>query len=80
VLPYLRRDLTVSHLIDRLDPDNPLAKVVFLEALLQLAFGLARSEDENGFCTANGRNHRIVVGRQMPLKPFLLAIVCWDLL
>jgi hypothetical protein len=80
VLPHLRRDLTIGHLVDGFDLDDASATWVLLEAVLQLDFGLARPEDENGVCGTNARNHRIVVSRELRSEPSLLAIVRGHLL
>ena len=56
-----RRNLTIRHPVNCFNTDDASTHFVFHETFLQLALGLTRTKDQNGFCITNTRNDRIVV-------------------
>jgi hypothetical protein len=61
VLSNFRRNLTISHLINRFNTRDASAEIIFLETFLQFVLRLARAKYQNRFCITNTRNYRIVV-------------------
>ena len=49
-----RRDLTIRHLVDRLNTDDAGTESATLETRLQLPLCLTRSHDQNGFRITDG--------------------------
>ncbi len=67
-LPNLRRDLTVRHLVGRLDPDDPVAQIVDLQAAGGLALALARAKDQDLIGVTDDQDDGVVVIDQLIRK------------
>src|SRR5579871_6187471 len=80
VFADLRGDLAVGHLIGGFNGDDVSPELVSLQTLLQFAFGLPRTKQQNGFSTANRRNNLVIIIVQFARKVPLTAVISLHLL
>ncbi len=65
VLSNFRGDLAFGHLVTRFDTDDAAAESASLKTLLEFSLCLARTEDQDGVCVTNMRDHLVIVSVEM---------------
>ncbi len=80
VLPNLRGDLAIGHLVSGFDSGDALAHLVLFKTFLELSLCLARSEYQDRFRILKTRNHRLVVDVEMLRQYSLTDIIRWHML
>ena len=75
VLSNLRRNLALRHLVNGLDRCDVSTESAFLDAFLQLTFGLTRTKYQNGFRITHAGNDRIIENVEMSREGSQAAII-----
>ena len=79
VLSNFRRNLTISHLVNCFNANDPSTQFVSIQTFFQFALGLTGTKYQNRFCITNTRNYRIVVNVEMSHKLSIADIPCRSL-
>ena len=76
VLSNFYRNLAIGHLVNCFDTDDAPTESFIRETFFEIAPCLAGAKDQNQFCVAKMRHHRVIVSVEMATELSVPLILC----